>query len=92
MLLSVQTAVEQPARRQPSMRNNRTQVALAAGLGATGVEMVVEHRILTAICCRTGWIACSSSAIKKTRPGLSWHKATCPKQDFPIDYPSPTAS
>lgn len=66
MLLSVQTAAEQPARQQPSMRSSRTQVALAVGLVATGVGMAVELRILIAICCRMDWIACSSSATKKS--------------------------
>jgi hypothetical protein len=64
LLLSAQTAAEQPARRQPSMQSSRTQVALAVGLVATGVEMGVELRILIGICCRMDWIACSSSATK----------------------------
>lgn len=67
MLLSVQTAAEQPARQQPSMRSSRTRVALAAGLVAMGVEMGVGLRILIAICCRMDWIACSSSATKNQK-------------------------
>jgi len=65
MLLFVQTAAEQPVRQQPSMRSSRTRVALAVGLEVTGVEMAVELRILIAICCKMGLIACSSSATKK---------------------------
>lgn len=67
MLLSVQTAAEQPARQQPSMLSSRTRVALAAGLVAMGVEMGVGLRILIAICCRMDWIACSSSATKNQK-------------------------
>lgn len=53
LLLSVQTAVEQPAQRQPSMLSSRMRAALAVGLVAMGVEMAVGLRILAAIYCRT---------------------------------------